>query len=186
MKQETGNGNEVALAVLRSRKETVGPETAPEPAKPAKDWSRHGLGYAATPSEKTAIRAEYAEKERELQERSDISHQGRKTLQAFLRMEQIAAEAHAEGSPLGEIKRRIDGKGVVIFTLDSGGTIRDTGKEVFFSPHDAKAKHAAELYAEKKWGKRLTMEKGYIRFQPERERERQPPEISRKQQGLSR
>ena len=27
----------------------------------------------------------------------------------------------------------IDSKGVVIFTLDSGGTIRDTGKEVFFS-----------------------------------------------------
>ena len=183
MKQETGNGNEVALAVLRSRKESVEPETALKPAQaPAKDWSRHGQDYAA----KTAICAEYAERERELQERQGLSSRGKKELQAFLRMEQVAAEARAEGAELGEIKRRIDGKGVVIFTLDSGGTIRDTGKEVFFSPHDAKAKHAAELYAEKKWGKRLTMEKGYIRFQPERERERQPPEISRKQQGLSR
>ena len=158
MKQETGNGNEVALAVLRSRKETVGPETAPEPAKPAKDWSRHGLGYAATPSEKTAIRAEYAEKERELQERSDISHQGRKTLQAFLRMEQISAEARAEGSGLGNIKRRIDGKGVVIFTLDSGGTVRDAGKEVFFSAGDKATEAAALRYARAKWGKGILRE----------------------------
>lgn len=168
LKLEAGNGNEVALAVLRSRKEDVEPEIAPQPKVPAKDWSRHGLEYAA----KTAIHAEYAERERELQERNDISATGKKELQAFLRMEQVAAEAHAEGSPLGEVKRRIDGKGIVIFTLDSGGTIRDTGKELFFSVHDPKVEHAAKLYAEKKWGKRLTLEKGCIMFQPERENER--------------
>ena len=54
-------------------------------------------------------------------------------------MEQIATEARAEGGELGEIKRRIDGKGIVIFTLESGGTIKDTGKEVFYSSHDQKA-----------------------------------------------
>lgn len=94
-----------------------------------------GNEYAA----KTAIRAVYAEKERKLQERDDISHKGKKQLQAFLRMEQIATEARAEGGELGEIKRRIDGKGIVIFTLESGGTIKDTGKEVFYSSHDQKA-----------------------------------------------
>lgn len=158
LKLEAGNGNEVALAVLRSRKEDVEPEVATQPKAPAKDWSRHGLEYA----DKTSIRAEYAKKERELQERNDISASGKKELQAFLRMEQIAAEARAEGSPLGEVKRRIDGKGVAIFTLDSGGAIRDTGKEVFFYAHNPTAGLAAKLYAEKKWGKHLVTEKGRI------------------------
>lgn len=185
LKLEAGNGNEVALAVLRSRKEAVEPESALElersqSAPPKKDWSRHGQNYAA----KTALRAEYAEKERELQERSDLSDQGKKQLQAFLRMEQITAEARAEGSDLGEIKRRIDGKGVVIFTMDSGSTIRDTGKEVFYSAHDSKAEYAAALYAAKKWGKRLAVEKGRIMFQPEREVERPWPELPKKQKGL--
>ena len=165
LKLEAGNGNEVALAVLRSRNESIEPETAPEPPKPAKDWSRHGLEYAA----KTAIRAEYAEKERELQERDDLSNQGKRQLQAFLRMEQIDAEARAEGTEIGDIKRRIDGKGTVIFTLDSSGTIRDTGKEIFFSAHDYAAGHTAKLYAEKKWGKHLTVEKGRIHYQERHE-----------------
>ena len=175
LKLEAGNGNEVALAVLRSRKEDVAPETAPERGRtppPKKDWSRHGLDYTA----KTIIRAEYAEMERELQERSDLAGQVKKELQAFLRMGQIAAEARAEGSALGEIKRRIDGKGVVIFTLDSGGTIRDTGKEIFYSGHDPKAEHIAVRYAFKKWGKRLAVEKGHITFLPERQIEQLVPE----------
>lgn len=179
LKLEAENGNDVALAVLRSRNDSVEPETAAEPPQPAKDWSRHGLDYAA----KTAIRAEYTVKERVLQERQDLSASGKKELQAFLRMEQIAAEVRAEGSPLGDIKRRIDGKGVVIFTLDSGGTIRDTGKEIFYSSHDSKAEHTARLYAEKKWGKRLAVGKGHIWLHSERERE---PELQKRQQGLLR
>lgn len=182
LKLEAGNGNEVALAVLRSRKEAVDPETAPQPKAPTKDWSKHGQDYAA----KTAIRAEYAEEERKLQERNDISSSGKETLQAFLRMEQVAAEARAEGSDLGEIKRRVDGKGVVIFSLESGGTIRDTGKEVFFSSHDATAERTASLYASKKWGKRLTVEKGRVIFQPGRDKEQSPLEFPQKQEGLFR
>lgn len=183
LKLEAGNGNEIALAVLRSRNESVEPETALKPAQaPKKDWSRHCLDYAA----KTAICAEYAERERELQERQGLSSRGKKELQAFLRMEQVAAEARAEGAELGEIKRRIDGKGVVIFTLESGGMIRDTGKELFFSPHDSQAEHVARLYAEKKWGKRLAVERGCITFQVEQELERPNPYLPPKQKGLSR
>jgi hypothetical protein len=37
------------------------------------------------------------------------------------------AEAKAQGYDLGDIGRHIDGKGVVIFTLASGGSIRDGG-----------------------------------------------------------
>lgn len=182
LKLEAENGNEVALAVLRSRQETAEPEQAQEQKTPVKNWMERGNEYVA----KTAIRAEYAEKERKLQERDDISHKGKKQLQAFLRMEQITAEARAEGGELGEVKRRIDGKGIVIFTLESGGTIRDTGKEIFFSSHDPKAERMALCYASKKWGKCVALEKGCIAFQPEREIERPEPGIERKRRGLSR
>ena len=106
-------------------------------------------------------------------------------------MEQVAAEAQSEGSPLGEIKRRIDGKGIVLFTLESGGMVRDTGKELFFSPHDPQAEYAAKRYAEKKWGKRLAVEKGHIRFQSECKKESQQqeperPSIPNRRQGISR
>ncbi len=182
LKLEAGNGNETALAVLRSRKEVAETEHPQEQKPPVKSWMERGNEYAA----KTAIRAEYAEKERKLQERSDISHKGKKQLQAFLHMEQITAEARAEGTELGEIKRRIDNNGIVIFTLESGGTIRDTGKELFFSSHDPKAERTAMLYAGKKWGRRLAVEKGHIMFQPERYTEIKAPELEKRRKGISR
>lgn len=182
LKLEAENGNKTALAVLRSRKEVTEPEQLQEQKPPVKNWMERGSEYAV----KTTIRAEYAEKERKLQERDDISHKGKKQLLAFLHMEQITAEARAEGMELGEIKRRIDNNGIVIFTLESGGTIRDTGKEIFFSSHDPKAERAALLYAGKKWGKRLVVEKGHIMFQAERHIERKAPEFEKKRRGLSR
>ncbi len=173
LRHEAENGNEVALAVLRSGKEAVEPEAALEDTQsqtktPVKDWSRHGLDYTA----KAAIRADYAKQERALLERGDLSGKGKRQLQAFLRMERIAAEARAEGLELGEVKRRVDGKGVVIFTLESGGTIRDAGRELFFSGGDKAAEAAALLYARAKWGKSISLDGNRIsRFSLEKERE---------------
>jgi hypothetical protein len=173
LRLEAGKGNEIALAILRSRKETVEPEREPEP--PVKDWSRHGM-------EQFYIRATQAEKERTLLEREDISAKGKRQLQAFLRMERIAGEWKAQGYDLGAIAWRVDGKGVVIFTLASGGSIRDAGKEVFYSGHDDKAREVARLYAGLKWGRNVAVEKGRILFH-------QAPELRQKQakdQGWSR
>ena len=154
-------------AVLRSKGEAVEPER--EAAQPkVKDWSRHGREQFLT------ARADHAAKERALLEREDLSAKGKKPLQAFLRTERIAAEAKAQGYDLGDIARRIDGKGVVIFTLASGGSIRDTGRELYFSAHDEKAHGIALAYAALKWGKNITQEQGKILF-------RQAPEIQREQ-----
>ncbi len=168
--------------MLRSRKEVAEPEQAQGQKPLVKSWMERGNEYA----DKTAIRAEYAEKERKLQERGDISHKGKKQLRAFLRMEQITAETSADGAEIGEIKRRIDGKGIVIFALESGGTIRDTGKEIFFSSHGVKTQRIAERYAAKKWGKRVALENGCITFQPEREIDLSTPELQPRKKGLSR
>ena len=106
LRHEAENGNEVALAILRSREAAVEPERAEAPAAPAKDWSRHGQAYAT----KAEVKAEHAEKERALLERQDLSGKGKQQLQAFLRMERIAAEARAEGQDLGPIARRVDSR----------------------------------------------------------------------------
>lgn len=148
--QQRNSSGRAALPQGYRSTETALEQAQPAPSSPAKDWSKHGLDYTAAPSTTRAeIRAEYAEKERELQERQDISASGRKQLQAYLRMEQVAAEARAAEQIFGEIKRRIDGKGVVIFTLPSGGSIRDTGKKIFYSGHDSKGPRNCRVYAPK-------------------------------------
>jgi len=169
LRHEAAQGNETALAVLRSKGETVEPER--EAAQPkVKDWSQHGREQFLT------ARVDHAARERALLEREDLSAKAKKPLQAFLRMERIAAEAKAQGYELGDIARRIDGKGVVIFTLASGGSIRDTGKELCYSAHDEKAHGVAIAYAALKWGRNVAQEKGKILFshasEVQREQER--------------
>jgi len=172
LRHEAGQGNEIALAVLRSKGESAEPEREAPPK--VKDWSQHGREQFLTG------KADHAAKERALLEREDISAKAQKPLQAFLRMERIAAEAKVQGFDLGNIARRIDGKGVVIFTLASGGSIRDTGKELFFSAHDEKAHGVALAYAALKWGKNIVQENGKILFH-------RAPDVQREQQrGWSR
>lgn len=181
LQHKVGQGNETALAILRSRQETVEPEQETH-TPTVKDWSQHGREQFAV--NRAEIRAEYARKERELQERQDISASGKKQLQSFLRMDAVMSEARAQGRELGEIKRRIDGKGVVIFTLSSGGGIRDTGREVFYSGHDSQAQEIAALYAARKWGKHLVLEPGRI-VRREQPVERALDTERKKQQGFS-
>jgi hypothetical protein len=168
LRHEAAQGNETALAVLRSKGESVEPEQ--EAAQPkVKDWSQHGR-------EQFLIgKADHAAKERALLEREDTPAKAQKPLQAFLRMERIAESSRAEGYDLGDIARRIDGKGVVIFTLASGGSIRDTGKELLYSVNDEKAHGLALAYAAVKWGKNITQEQGKILFHkaPEMYREQE-------------
>lgn len=159
LRHKAEQGNETALAVLRSRQETAEPEQEPQTA-PAKDWSRHGAEQFSL--NRAEMRAEQAQKERELLERQDLSAKGKRQLQAFLRMDGVLAEARAQGREFGEVSRRVDGKGVVIFTLPSGGGIRDTGREIFYSARNAEAQDIAALYAVRKWGKHIVQEAGRI------------------------
>ncbi|WP_027188324.1 hypothetical protein [Desulfovibrio cuneatus] len=184
LKLEAENGNELALAVLRSRKDVADPEQAQNPTQklfPTKDWSTHGLGLATS-------KVELAQEQRSIVERADLSAKGKRQLQAFMRMDEVAAQASAQGKPLGTVQRRVDGKGVVIFTLESGGSIRDTGKEVFYSGHDKAAEQVAKDYAVKKWGKHLFIRKNCIIFQSNIEHNNFSIESDgfEKQQGISR
>ena len=145
LQDKADQGNEVALAVLRSRKETV----EPEQAAPVKDWSQHGQA-----------RAEFAAKERAVLEMDGISGRGKSRLQSVLRMEQVT-----DG-----FRHHVDRKGAVVFTLQDGSTVRDSGKDVLFSAANDHARQTAMLYAKKKWGKQIVLEGNRVIRSP-RERE---------------
>jgi len=151
LQHKAERGNETALAVLRSRQESVAEE---KEAAPAKDWSQHGKEQF---QDKAGIRAEYAEKERTLLERQDIAARHKTRLLAVLRMERLVVEGTLSG-----FRHKVDHKGAVVFTLPGGGVIRDQGKELFFSARDEAAQRIALAYAQKKWGQGVILEGNHI------------------------
>jgi len=169
LRYKAEQGNETALAVLRSRRESVAEETVP-----AKDWSQHGREQFQS---KAGIRAEYAEKERTLLEREDIAARRKNRLLAVLRMERLAAEGAVTG-----FRHRVDHKGAVIFTLPGGGVIRDQGKEVFFSARNEAAQRIAFAYAQKKWSQGVILEGNHIMREQRRDLERKKEQ----RQGMDR
>lgn len=172
LQYKAGQGNETALAILRSKREAAEPEREPQTAK-AKDWSQHGKEQLV--ANRAEIRAEYAAREVAALENENVSGQGKKQLLAVLRMEQLATEDTAR---ISGFSATVDRKGVVVFTLPGGDRILDSGKELFFSGNDDAARQIAVRYAQKKWGKSLHVDGNKIvRLEKKREREQ-----SRKQQ----
>ena len=156
LQHKASQGNETALAILRSRQKAIEPEQEPQ-SSPAKDWSQHGKEQF--PLNRAEIRAEYAAKEREALENADLSRKSKKQLLAVLRMEQLAAEEQASGKTvhIQEFTVDIDRKGTVVFTL-SGGRILDNGRELYFFDNNKAIRDTALQYAQKKWGKSLHVE----------------------------
>lgn len=148
LQQQADQGNEVALAVLRSRKEAVEPE---QPA-PVKDWSQHGR-----------TRVEFAAKERAVLEMDGISNKAKSRLQSVLRMEQVT-----DG-----FRHHVTRKGMVVFTLQDGSTVKDSGKDILFSAASDNARQVAMLYAQKKWGKQIVLEGNRITRSPRERKKKQ-------------
>ncbi len=113
-------GNDTALAVLRSR----GQELV-EPEQPQR--------------EAASERAQALERQTQILTQ-EMTKKGRKRLLAMEYMREIAPEAKCD----------VDKKGTLIFTLPEGGTVRDSGKKMTFSPGAAAV---AMRYAQRKWGK---------------------------------
>lgn len=167
LRRHADQGDEAALAVLRSRKQPVEVEGSPAPSPPALD----------------NIKAEYAEKQVEVLADTDQSRKGKKALLAYLRMEEVLKEEALCGLAVRpeDVTRSVDAKGAVVFSLLGGGKVRDTGKEVLFSGADELAVKVAQFYARKKWGSRVRMDKGSIVFDAEAEKIQERP-----RKGLSR
>jgi hypothetical protein len=145
------HGNETALAVLRSKRETVSEE---KEATPAVNWS-----------DRLSARAENAARERAALETEGISGRAKTRLLAVARMESLVAEGAIPG-----FSHKVDNKGAVVFTLPGGGTIRDQGKALFFTAASEETRKTAMRYARKKWGKAILIEGNRIVREPERDK----------------
>jgi len=156
LQHKAEQGNETALAILRSKGKSVAEE---KEAAPVKDWTQHGR------EQFLSGRADHAAKERAALELEGMSGKAKKRLLAVLRMERLVAEKGLEG-----FQHKVDSKGAVIFTLSGGGKIRDTGGEVLFTKD---REHLAVQYAQKKWGLGIIVERNHIMRDQKRERERE-------------
>jgi len=166
-------GNKTALEVLRSR-----PESAP--AKTSLDLDTYLL-------EQAQEKLKAAKREKEMVQGS-LNAGRRKAMTAVNRMnllaiqEQLRIKAGIEQSPMfAGYRQAIDNRGVVIFTLADGGTIRDTGKKLHFSP-DGATREAAMRYALAKFGKALAVKSNTI----ERKRDGRGAEGSKPHPGILR
>ena len=146
LRHESEQGNEVALAILRSRTDVA------EVEAPAPSFARSSF--------QAANAAHHAARERELLERTDISGKGKKSLLAVLRMEKIAQSASSTTTQ--SYTWKVDNKGIVAFMLPGGGVVRDTGQEVLFSVGNAEAAEMARCYGQAKWGKHIFIETNCI------------------------
>ncbi|MEG6501538.1 MULTISPECIES: TraI/MobA(P) family conjugative relaxase [unclassified Desulfovibrio] len=154
LQHKAEQGNEIALAVLRSRRDLVEPEIIAQ----AKDWSAHG---------NSSVKIDYLQKERAVLEHEGLAAKAKRRLQAILRMEQVAS-----ASGKSSVSSRVDKNGAVIFALPSGGAIRDSGNRLSFSANNKEAETLALQYARKKWGKELYLEGNEITRMPAVERKR--------------
>lgn len=176
LQHKAEQGNEVALAVLRSLKDTVDVEHSAPPV-PGKDWSQHGREQF---TDRNAARAAQASAERAVLESETLSGKSKPRLLSLLRMEQLAEEERRTGlkaeqsvPAVSGFRHFVDSKGTMIFTLPGGGRIMDTGRELFFSSQDQAAKNVALDYARKKWGKAVQLEGNRICRTQSRENERE-------------
>jgi hypothetical protein len=173
LRREAEQGSEIALAVLRSRQNAVEPETYP---------AEQDDGALA------AVKADFAGKQVEVLRNGALAAKGKRRLLAFLRMEQLVQKERRRNPQAWKekITGSVDRKGAVVFSFTDGGKIRDCGGEVLFS---ADRESLALLYARKKWGPNLIVDKGRICFDREgleRSRETSLPPSRAKDQGLER
>ena len=175
LQHKAEQGNEVALAVLRSRKGEADVEHSAH-SVPDKDWSQHGRDQF----DRNAARAVQAAAERAVLESETLSGKSKPRLLSVLRMEQLAEEERLTGLKAGQaapavsgFRHVVDSKGTVIFTLPGGGRIMDTGRELFFSSQDPAAQNVALAYARTKWGKAVHLEGNKICREQGRDIERE-------------
>lgn len=147
--QAEQHGNQTALDVLRSR-----PESAP--AKTGPDLDSYLL-------KKAQAELKAATREKEMIQGAPNAGR-RKAMTAINRMsllaiqEQLRIKAGIEQTPVfAGYRQTIDNRGVVIFTLANGGTIRDAGRKLHCSS-DVVTRGAAIRYALAKFGKSLNVQ----------------------------
>lgn len=150
LRWKAGQGNETALAILRSKNQLVEPENAP---------SRRG--------QREDIQEKWLKEQLDIATSSDVSSRARRGLLAVAKARELAeleALAPSEKRIFSGFKSTIDAKGTVFIHLTNGGMIRDSGKRIFFTAHDDGVKNAALQFAKAKWGKSFLVHDNGIHY----------------------
>ena len=170
LRMQAEQGNDIALAILRSRKEERASETprplplAPQKQPPPQTWHERQLeirkAEALHPMERkelTAVarmRALFA---------AEAAKPALQASQATPGNANTPDAASTKYTPIRDFSYRVDGKGTVLFTLANGGRVLDTGDSVHFSEHDQAAEVAKRL-ARVKWGAKIVAIGNSFRF----------------------
>ena len=159
LKWQASQGNETALAVLRSRKPGIESPVIEKNTEASHEARRNIRLQGLEDQEKILATAPRLKL--------------RNSLIAINQMNQLAAyEVLRLKSGIGDqaalfsgIQHVIDNNGIVIFKLASGGTIRDTGKKLFFSV-DETTRTAALIYGQMRFGKGIKIKNNIIERKP--------------------
>lgn len=147
-------GNETALAILRSKGDLVEPEATPG---------------ASVVNQRQEVREKWIEKQLDLVAGQDVSRRARRGLLAIAKAHELAelecVVPRAKRLFTG-FTSTIDASGTVFIHLANGGMIRDMGKEIAFTAHDEATEEAALLFARSKWGKAVNLKGNILRLQP--------------------
>lgn len=151
-------GDEMALAILRSRKEEIAPEASPP--RPSEAASS---GKEATPSAMKALRERWRREREKIRERIDMTREDKRSLPAVARLRQLMEAEELNGdSSLKGTTWRVDAGGTILFTLPSGGLVRENAREITFSAYNAQARAVAEKMARLKFGRRYSLQQNKI------------------------
>ena len=154
LQHKAAQGDEMALAILRSKKVIVQPEKAVPP------MGRPGAEPASAPVAKDL--------KTEIAEAHGLGDKHRQALLAVIKMREVLDREAEPGQSGLDFKYYIDTKGTIIFRL-AGGAIRDTGREIHFSADDERIKKLAHQYAVAKWGRRIESGQSTIKLRQPRQ-----------------
>ena len=153
LQHKAAQGDETALAILRSKKTIVQPENAVL-AMGSSDTEPASAPASATNDLKKAIA-----------EAHGLGDKHRQALLAVIKMREVLDREAEPGQSGLEFKYDIDTKGTIIFRL-AGGAIRDTGCEIHFNADNDLIKKLAQQYAAARWGRQANLDRSTIKFHP--------------------
>ncbi|MDR2893515.1 MAG: relaxase/mobilization nuclease domain-containing protein [Deltaproteobacteria bacterium] len=131
LKLKTLEGNEDALDVLRSKKAGA-------------DLDKASLVAAQSRAEPHIPKLDFTADKKAILANTAMLTKDKKALMAILT---------AKEKTQIDAKLTISPSGVLILNLPTGGTVRDSGKQLYFSKFDPQASKMAEELAKLKWGK---------------------------------
>ncbi len=145
LQHKAAQGNEVALAILRSKKIEVAPETVEnQPSKVGKSYDE--------------ITLESLNRQKKIHGLTQFGSRQKRALLSVEKMRTVLEKEKSFGGNAVVLENfRIDTKGVVLFSFDNGSSIRDTGNEIHFTPNDENIRKLALQFSIQKWGKQFAV-----------------------------